>query len=1273
MKKQLQGCVCGVYWFVIGVAALLAVLVVSVKLLLPCLNDYRTQIESNLSHLTGYQVTLDSIGGHLEGVDPTVSINGLVMSVNGSPAASVAEIRVRIDAIKSLLTFSPQFTYVRFVKPSLSLQERAGQWALKGSAPSSDVKTDIGVERILGYLTAQQRFSVLNANVDLVSQQYGDHSVSIPSAYIFQHTQSSWIKSTVYVDGNATPFDINAKIYQSLGVFGAYQVDASVDVPNISIPFGGESSSWAASLSDADFAGKLWLNYRVGDGLSLQAKASRLMLGFNNGETYESAPSIRVRYSQKRGGAFVDVHQLALKDEAGQVYPPINLSYEWLKTSNQSYLSFNQLDLGLAHRIAKHFLQPEWHVSKLISGLAPQGVVSNAALRLGKKGDAVSYHFLSNLQQASVAGYQGIPEVNHLNAVFSLTDGDGYIQFKQQRGELAFPTLYADKWQVSGLSGLVDWQLVQNTLVVSGRGLKIHRNGADVDGGFRFESRPNAPDWLSLSIRGQHIPIADRLVYLPENALNTELKDWIGSALSDQGEVNNLDLIIQSELADGATPDVRLKMDVSNAQLDYSKGWPVAKSLNGQFLLDESGVHVDVHSASLSDVKVSNIAVNVPIKEGKADWLSVSGKVDRDAAEALNLLRTTPLNDSVLAPFKTWTIKGNVAAEFDVSVPLNDQTLQPKATLALVFKDNPIYIGDVNLDTQVKQGEFHFSTEKGITDSHFDVRAFSGDSHLDLTSGVESDGRISVLGQLSGGVDLHQVASWQKWPEQVLSNLSGDVSYQGTLEINKSQEGQVDLHLNSDLKGGVASFPKPFSKVSTQAMPLDLKVMAHQQDVVVQGSLAGLAKVRLLVRSGALYGGDLYLNSNKALPKDMLPGLAFEGQFAAFDVAQWQAVLGTSVSNKTTKDALPNEGFKVPDWLRQVNLLVDQVVVNDQNTLHNVKLNYDVNKAKGKFQVSSDELNVKFDHDAGKPRFHFGYLNWNTEKTSAKEEADAPPFHANQIPNMRLIIDQLYINQAPYGDWNLNVIQQGNELRVDPFSSGLKKGTFDGHLVWRDDKNAPSVTLTMAVNGKDLAELTGKFSDKAFVTSKNYKINVALNWYGNPFYFDRPSLSGRIVFDAKDGNFAQVDELPGFMKIFGIFNVEALRRRLTLDFSDVYKPGLTYDRFEGAFEINKGILKTTKPLHIVSPTAEVTVEGSADIANETLDEVLTATLPITRSLPLAGLLWGTPQLAGILYLTDKLIGDKISKVTSVQYKVQGSFDEPIITPIKHKPAKRVER
>ncbi len=125
-----------------------------------------------------------------------------------------------------------------------------------------------------------------------------------------------------------------------------------------------------------------------------------------------------------------------------------------------------------------------------------------------------------------------------------------------------------------------------------------------------------------------------------------------------------------------------------------------------------------------------------------------------------------------------------------------------------------------------------------------------------------------------------------------------------------------------------------------------------------------------------------------------------------------------------------------------------------------------------------------------------------------------------------------------------------------------------------------------------------------------------------------------------------------------------------LDFSDVYEPGLTYDEFKGVLTLGDGILKTVSPITIISPSAELVVAGEADIVNETLNEKLTATFPLTGTLPLAGLIWGTPQLAGLLFITDKLIGDQLSKVTSVQYKVEGSFNDPVMTPVRYQPVEK---
>ncbi|MGO3343941.1 MAG: YhdP family phospholipid transporter [Marinomonas sp.] len=1274
MRKQLQRFISIALWALVCVAVLLAV---AVKCLLPGLDDYRPQIESNLSQLTGYQVTLKKISGHLEGLDPTVSISDLLLSVNDKPAGGVAEIRVRVNTIKSLLTLSPQFTYVRFVKPTLALQEYEGKWGLKGAVLADDMSNSVGIERMLRYLAGQQRLSVLDADIDLVSQQYGNHSIEVPSAYAFQDSKASWIKSKVYLDGNDEPIDVNAKIYQSLGLFETYQVDASINIPKFTIPFDESASVKGIDLVSADLAGKLWLNYRVGEGVSLQIESTKLAMAFKNGESYHASPAIRVRYSQEKEGLSVEMHHLAIMDEHKKSYLPANLTYEWSATTGQSYLRFDQFDLALGDRIAQHFLQPDLDVSKLVAGLAPKGVAANAALRLGRKDNNISFHFLSNLQDASVAGYKGIPKVNKVDAVFSLTNTDGYIQFKDHQATVGFPDLYANAWKVDSLSGVVDWQFIQDTLVVSGRDINGMRGATEVKGGFRFEARKHSPDWLSLSLGVQHLPVTDRLTYIPDRVLNSKLHNWIKEAVADKGTINNLDLVIQTEVEQGALPDIRLKLDVNDADVTFDKNWPTVKSVGAQLTMDKLGAHVHVKSAQMSNVKVSDIYVDVPVKGYDVDWVNVKGSAFRESSEILHLLRSTPLAQSVLLPFEAWSISGDMKGTFDVSVPLNDKHPDPNVNLALLFKNNPLYIGDIDLEGVIKTGQFHYSTEKGIFDSNFDAQSFSGQSHIVLTSSIEKDGRMSVEGDITGRANLHDIAVWQKLPDYLADTITGDVDYLGTLAVNKSQDGQSDLVVKSGLEGGVITLPAPFAKTSEQVIPVTVKVGAHEHDMVIETSFGDLSKSRILTSAGAFSGGEVYFNSDEPLPKVVKKGLVLVGQFNVFDLLGWEKVFNQMVEKEGADELLEENRLKLPVWLRHVDMLVDHAVVNDQNTLHNIKVSYDTVDTKKQLEFASDELSFKFDHNGTKPRLHFGYLSWNTNQSVNSGSPDKPPFRAHQVPNMSLLIDQLYINQKPYGDWDFNIISSGNQLRITPFSTRLKKGKFDGHLIWQDDDTAPAVKLTMAVDGKDLADLIGKFTDQAFVTSKKYKINVVLNWKGHPFYFDRKSVSGKVSFDAKDGNFSQINELPVFMKVFGIFNIEALKRRLSLDFSDVYKSGLTYDSFKGVFTVHNGILKTDKPLEVASPGSEVSLKGSADLVNETLDEVLTATLPISRTLPLAGLLWGTPQLAGILYIADKLIGDTISKVTSVQYKVEGSFDNPVVTPVKHNSSKvkgkRVER
>jgi uncharacterized protein YhdP len=62
-----------------------------------------------------------------------------------------------------------------------------------------------------------------------------------------------------------------------------------------------------------------------------------------------------------------------------------------------------------------------------------------------------------------------------------------------------------------------------------------------------------------------------------------------------------------------------------------------------------------------------------------------------------------------------------------------------------------------------------------------------------------------------------------------------------------------------------------------------------------------------------------------------------------------------------------------------------------------------------------------------------------------------------------------------------------------------------------------------------------------------------------------------------------------------------------------------------------------------------------------VEQEMEVTLPLTSNIPLAAVLLGAPQVAGAMFLIDKLIGDKLEKVTTIRYRVSGDWNDPEVS------------
>lgn len=150
-------------------------------------------------------------------------------------------------------------------------------------------------------------------------------------------------------------------------------------------------------------------------------------------------------------------------------------------------------------------------------------------------------------------------------------------------------------------------------------------------------------------------------------------------------------------------------------------------------------------------------------------------------------------------------------------------------------------------------------------------------------------------------------------------------------------------------------------------------------------------------------------------------------------------------------------------------------------------------------------------------------------------------------------------------------------------------------------------------------------------------------------------------FDVKMGRGQFLKADAGAAKLLGVLSLQALPRRLLLDFRDVFYEGFAFDTVVGRVNIDHGTA-STRNLQIKGVNAVVQLDGSADIAKETqqlrvviLPELDTGTASLVAGIAVNPLVGLTTFLAQ-LYLQSPL-----ARASTQEFLIDGSWAAPRVT------------
>ena len=648
-------------------------------------------------------------------------------------------------------------------------------------------------------------------------------------------------------------------------------------------------------------------------------------------------------------------------------------------------------------------------------------------------------------------------------------------------------------------------------------------------------------------------------------------------------------------------------------------------------------------NVALADIRaeIADLGVHEPT-------LEITGKAGGPTADFLRFVEASPVGEKIEHVTEGMVATGDGELRLHLSLPLThivDTTVDGRYRFvdnSLVFDADAPPLADIN-------GELRFSGE------HLEakkIRATMLGSPMTLDIGT-ADGKAAI--KASGSVTAAGLR--QRYALPWLDHLSGSSPWSGTVRVRGRS---AEVRIESSLQGIASSLPAPFNKPAAEAMPLLFErrpsaATATKRSPVdkagvmrdtVSASLGTALRVQLLRRHDAdtpvIERGAIGVG--RAEPRLPDRGVLLAVQQSRLDLDFWRRLTanGKGEAGGGARDPI----------LTQFDVQTDELLAGGQ-TLHaaHVSGNRDAS-GRWRLNVGSREAvgTLEWDNqDSGHITGHLSQLllaDSDAGTSAAQETTDS-------LPALDLTIDRCQIGQADLGQLKLRA-ENRQGVWAAAFEMHNDGGDLSGTGQWRLGPTQTETRLDFALAAKNVDRLLSRAGHPNTIKRGTADLTGSLSWAGSPLAFDYPSLSGKLKLEAAGGQFNKLD--PGVGRLLGVFSLQSLPRRITLDFRDIFSSGFAFDSIKGNFAVSHGVM-TTQDLLIDGPAAKVMMNGSVDLAAETQDLKVRVQPEVGQSVA-TGVLLVNPVAGAATWALNKLFGNPLDKAFAFDYAVSGHWADP---------------
>ena len=357
----------------------------------------------------------------------------------------------------------------------------------------------------------------------------------------------------------------------------------------------------------------------------------------------------------------------------------------------------------------------------------------------------------------------------------------------------------------------------------------------------------------------------------------------------------------------------------------------------------------------------------------------------------------------------------------------------------------------------------------------------------------------------------------------------------------------------------------------------------------------------------------------------------------------------------------------IKPWFKEKNEKVNFVLNYQHYPKKSYPLKINLNKNEFDFKLSKNNAYIKIKSPAARGILKYPYYDSEDNIFSGSfEYIDTNYFSSgkliNYFPSLNIQSKHVKISNTIFDNVHLVMVPKDDYIEISKLNFKNLNMEMKSKGKW-------------FLKGKQKTEISAKLRSANFGaalksigypnTIKGGKMtaNIDSIWEGSLEKFTFVSSDSEIQLTIKDGQINELDKgTQAIGQVLGLLSIASIPKRLSLDFSDFFSKGLSFDQLQSEITTDSGIADINK-MNIKGSFGEMRLSGESNLVERTHNQTLIFIPDLSSTSLVTGAVIGGPigAVASIFY--DRLLkefGVDTNKLAGIEYSIKGPWDDPKI-------------